>query len=273
MAEVARRDAGQVGTLADRINAEHRACRAAAVDALEHALAAGELLLQAKAGCPHGTWQDWVDDNFEGSLRTAQIYMHLARRRAEIGEAKTQSSALSSVAGALHLLSYNHAPVRAVEAVHAPTEEQRAAPEPLPLEYPALSRDVWEEHQEYEAKSYVWDQARLAARRGDRDKPPSVEMPNEEWQALMEREEDARIDTAAGVLFRVLDEFDDMHHSIGFWGLKPQEAGAALARMDDGNHPVTLKIREGAIADLRFGVAWLQQVLEAAEQAQRMQER
>jgi hypothetical protein len=35
-----------------------------------------------------------------------------------------------------------------------------------------------------------------------------------------------------------------------------------------GDRPVTLKIREGAIADLRFGITWLQRVLEVAEREQ-----
>jgi len=42
--------------LAERINAEHHAAEQALNAGLQHAMRAGELLLQAKAACPHGTW-------------------------------------------------------------------------------------------------------------------------------------------------------------------------------------------------------------------------
>jgi hypothetical protein len=90
--------------LAERINAEHRACRMAALDALEHALAAGDLLLYAKAEHKHGTWLAWLEANFEGSARTAQVYMRLSRDRIVLEGAKAQSAAHLSIAGALEAL-------------------------------------------------------------------------------------------------------------------------------------------------------------------------
>ena len=79
--------------LADRINAEHHACHAAVDSALDHALAAGDMLIQAKSLCVHGDWTRWLADYFEGSDRLARSYMRLARNRQEL-EAKRQTSAV-----------------------------------------------------------------------------------------------------------------------------------------------------------------------------------
>lgn len=91
-------------TLADQINAAHAACNQAARDALRHALAAGDLLSEAKAACRHGEWQAWLADNFAGSARTARAYLRLAAHR-DLLEAKMADSAVLSIDGALRLLA------------------------------------------------------------------------------------------------------------------------------------------------------------------------
>ena len=90
-------------SIADRANAEHAACLAAASDALDHAMRAGDLLAEAKSGCEHGQWQQWLADNFDGSVRLAQSYMRLAVNREQF--AKTQTSAHLSIDSALKLLA------------------------------------------------------------------------------------------------------------------------------------------------------------------------
>lgn len=70
-------------TLAQRINAEHRACTLAAGSAVRHAVRCGGLLREAKAEAGHGNWLTWLQENFEGSPRTAQLYMMLHRERSE----------------------------------------------------------------------------------------------------------------------------------------------------------------------------------------------
>ena len=82
-----------LGDLTDRINEEHRACRESVESALDHALAAGDLLIEAKALCCHGEWQDWLKNNFEGSDTLARSYMRIARNR-EVVESKRQRSAV-----------------------------------------------------------------------------------------------------------------------------------------------------------------------------------
>jgi hypothetical protein len=45
----------------------------------EHAIRAGELLIEAKAALRHGEWLPWLSSNFRGSPRSAQTHMRLAR--------------------------------------------------------------------------------------------------------------------------------------------------------------------------------------------------
>jgi len=51
-----------VGNPGDRLNNEQR-------------LEAGKLLIEAKKLCEHGRWNQWLDENFEMSDRTARRYM------------------------------------------------------------------------------------------------------------------------------------------------------------------------------------------------------
>lgn len=83
------------------INEAHRACHAAAGEALRHALRAGELLTRAKAALKHGGWTEWLRENTEIPQRTAQRYMQIARDWPKITEANAPRVADLSVRGAL----------------------------------------------------------------------------------------------------------------------------------------------------------------------------
>ena len=61
------------------INRRHLLAHAAANDAIEHAKAAGVLLLYIKSSLKHGQFQHWVRDNAQLSLRQAQRYMAAAQ--------------------------------------------------------------------------------------------------------------------------------------------------------------------------------------------------
>lgn len=76
--------ADRLADLAVAINVEHAACGAALRTGLEHAIRAGELLLEARGRIAHGGWLPWLREHFEGAPRTAQAYMQVARRRAEL---------------------------------------------------------------------------------------------------------------------------------------------------------------------------------------------
>jgi hypothetical protein len=70
--------------LAARIKTEHTAVSSALKESLRHAIAAGELLLQAKDQVPHGQWLPWLEEHCSISERTAQLYMRVAKNRTEI---------------------------------------------------------------------------------------------------------------------------------------------------------------------------------------------
>lgn len=74
-----------VGGLGKAIVREHQAAQAAAVQAIEHAIEAGRLLVEAKARLPHGAFEGFVEALGTVSQRTATLYMRLHRRQAELG--------------------------------------------------------------------------------------------------------------------------------------------------------------------------------------------
>lgn len=90
--------------LATEINEHHRAAETALRSGLEHALEAGRLLMEAKGRCQHGTWGGWLEEHFEGSERTARVYMQVAKRWPEI-QAKRQHVADLTFRDALKLLA------------------------------------------------------------------------------------------------------------------------------------------------------------------------
>lgn len=68
----------KLSALAGRINVEHAAATVKAQSALQHAAECGRLLIEAKGAVPHGSWGDWIGENFHGSASTARNYMRLA---------------------------------------------------------------------------------------------------------------------------------------------------------------------------------------------------
>lgn len=97
----ARANAGESTGLAYHINQEHHACQQAGASMVEHAVRCGELLLKAKAQIERGEWEPWLEDNFEASKDTAQVYMKLARNRDEVIDSKTERARFSSIRQAL----------------------------------------------------------------------------------------------------------------------------------------------------------------------------
>lgn len=89
--------------LAVDINREHRAAESAARSAIEHALAAGRLLVEAKGQVGHGGWLEWLKENTEVSPRQSQRYMKLANNWPAI-EGKYDAASHLTIDGALRLL-------------------------------------------------------------------------------------------------------------------------------------------------------------------------
>jgi hypothetical protein len=88
--------------LRERLKAEHAAVIGALRNSLNRAMAAGDILLEAKLQLKHGQWLPWLE-TCDISERTAQRYMRLARNRPEIESNPTPVSDLG-VKGALTLL-------------------------------------------------------------------------------------------------------------------------------------------------------------------------
>jgi hypothetical protein len=72
--------------LAARIRAFHESTIEGLRQSVENGMAAGDLLIEAKAQLKHGHWLPWLRDNCNISERTAQLYMRLAKNRAAIEE-------------------------------------------------------------------------------------------------------------------------------------------------------------------------------------------
>jgi len=81
---------GTLQNLAAEINHYHAKCEEAVGQAVAYAIEAGRMLEEAKAGLKHGEWLGWLEANFEGWVRTAQVYMRLASRRALVEAVKAQ---------------------------------------------------------------------------------------------------------------------------------------------------------------------------------------
>jgi hypothetical protein len=97
--------------LAARIKTWHTAVAAALKDSVRHGIAAGELLLEAKAQLKHGEWLPWLRDHVEISERTAQLYMRLAKNRAEIESATAVADLTLNEATAMLVLSSDIKPL------------------------------------------------------------------------------------------------------------------------------------------------------------------
>lgn len=90
--------------LAARIKAEHDAYIAAVKQSLTRAMAAGDMLIEAKAQLKHGQWRQWLAERCGIPERTASHYMRLARNRPAI-EAEIGTVADLTVRGAVSLLA------------------------------------------------------------------------------------------------------------------------------------------------------------------------
>lgn len=93
-----------LSSLAEQINDEHRQCESDLQSALQHAINAGQLLSEAKAGVDHGQWLPWLESNCTFSARTAQAYVRLAKHLPEL-ESKAQHAAHLPVRESLALLA------------------------------------------------------------------------------------------------------------------------------------------------------------------------
>ena len=91
-------------SLAANIRIEHGRAVALARDALDHALKAGRLLIEAKAKLAHGAWLPWLETNCpEIQKRQVQRYIRLAEKVPALSKASRETHL--SIRGALALLA------------------------------------------------------------------------------------------------------------------------------------------------------------------------
>jgi hypothetical protein len=130
--------------LAARIEAEHKAVAKHLKAGVEHSIAAGRLLIEAKAQFKHGQWLPWLRQNCTMSERTASLYMRLARGADEL-TAKSASLADLTVEDAVRLLS-PAAPLSPFETVAKQVQliNERIVVTPVGMEFPDdLSFEEW----------------------------------------------------------------------------------------------------------------------------------
>ena len=72
-------ESNRLPILAAEIKLAHLGVRDAARTAAQHAIDAGERLIEAKALVAHGQWLPWLKEHCEISERSAQLYMKIVR--------------------------------------------------------------------------------------------------------------------------------------------------------------------------------------------------
>jgi hypothetical protein len=87
----------------DGVAAASQSAGQALGSALAHAIACGELLIEAKRQVKHGEWRPWIEANCKVPARTARHYMALARRRKRLCDQNGNVLPLS-VHDALHIM-------------------------------------------------------------------------------------------------------------------------------------------------------------------------
>ena len=151
----------RLAELAAELGKQHAACEAALSSAVEHAIRAGKLLVEAKDLLAHGEWLPWLAEHFAGSERSARGYMQLAR------EADRRPVADLGVRAALAAIA---AP-RGDDAPEAPAEEGEEAEvvdaEPVP-EPPSIF-DMLRDAVDFEA---IEEEVREEEERRDRERFP-----------------------------------------------------------------------------------------------------
>jgi hypothetical protein len=98
-------DAARLAIIATSID-EHVAAAGLAIKrGLDHAIAAGRLLLEARELVGHGNWIQWLEGNCRVGVRQAQTFMRLARNAHKVAAAaKYESDSYLTIAAATVLI-------------------------------------------------------------------------------------------------------------------------------------------------------------------------
>jgi|SRR5215217_6542854 chromosome segregation ATPase len=275
-------------TAIEQINAEHHACEAAVRSSLKHAVRCGALLEEQKATVNHGGWLTWLEENFDGSARTAQVYMRLSRSREAVEEAaNAQRSAHLSIDGALRALDAPKEPSEAApeDSEHVETHKRKASHhadelrEQLGKERQRAEREreraererersektrkqieaevqqqVEAEKAEYQKNIdtlYSAEMAELKAKYGDIEEPRFAHIPPEEWERQIREAKSQRVIDVT----KHLNELYGWPEWMGrYW---PEEAIEAIEDMEGKED-----VRNG----IEFIDMWLGKVIDGWEE-------
>jgi hypothetical protein len=114
--------------LAAQIRAGHKATQATMRNAVTHALDVGDTLIAAKKRIPEGQWRTWLDTKCSIEVRTAQLYMQLARHRDRI-EACKERPGLSLRAARRLIMDDSKAKRQSPKPAEAPSKDAPKIPE------------------------------------------------------------------------------------------------------------------------------------------------
>jgi len=115
---------GRVATLSDlaeQIRTEHQAVVVAAARGLDHALAAGTLLIKVRDSnkLKHGKWEFWVKQNCEIAIETVRLYIRLAEHRETVEANRQRVTGLSIRAAAKLIAGPSNKKAQSVAALPA----------------------------------------------------------------------------------------------------------------------------------------------------------
>lgn len=111
--------------IAQRINQAVDFAQQSAHSAVEHAIKAGRLLIEAKTQVEHGAWEDWLRSNCTVAPRTAQAYMRLAKQYPSLDDAKAQRVADLPLREAVNAISRKAEYPLRIDRNYSNTEEWR----------------------------------------------------------------------------------------------------------------------------------------------------
>ena len=195
----------RLDTLAEQINEEHRKVEAAMANTLQHARRAGKLLLEAKERTHHGEWLSWLEANFKGSARAAQMYMRVHSRWPDI-EANTKSVSDLTLTGALGAIG----PVQEADVTRERVED--------PLRWAHV--EAGEERQEHARKV-------AAMKKASRDAEERYRQEQRQRHTQMFFEVDARLSKARRELKEAIDQGRDVQFSDAEVALLVRQGEAA----------------------------------------------
>lgn len=94
-------DKNRLDTLAETVNREYTLAYDSAVQALEHAIACGEALIEARTLVPDGQWVKWVKENLNINTGTMHRFIRLATYKDELGAAERKPTSINAAIGYL----------------------------------------------------------------------------------------------------------------------------------------------------------------------------